>query len=204
MKSKRFDKVKKILLTKVTQTSYFNFGTLLLGLLILYTLYSKGVLAVAFIGGEPITVPQIVGYYRQEKTGNVLERVIAQKVLAYEAKKRNITVSVEEVRSEMDRIEKEAIENGKTLAQLLKEKDETATQLEKDIRTDLLVYKMLSEDIEITDDEIDDFISKNPELYKNLGEQEARQRVKKLLLDNEIRNVYDTWTPEANAAGPVN
>jgi parvulin-like peptidyl-prolyl isomerase len=196
-------KIEKLLKKEVTETPAFKVATLLLGLTILYFLYHKGILAVAFVNGQPITITEIAKFYRKEKTGNVLEKIIAEKIIYYEAKKRNIQVSVEEVNTEIAQIEKEALENGKTMVQLLKESDKSAEDLEKEVRTKLIVYKILAEDIELSEDEIDKFLKDNPELYKNLGKQEARERVRRLLIDAKIRDEYQTWIQEAKASSDI-
>lgn len=196
-------KIKKILNKEVTETTSFKVATLVLGLAILYTLYSKGILAVAFVNGQPITVTEVAKYYRKEKTGNILEKIIAERILEYEAKKRNIQVSVEEVNQEIALMQKEALDNGKTMLQLLKESDQTAEDLEKDVRLKIIVYKILAEDIELSEGEIDKFIRENPELYDTWDKDEARERVRKLLIDAKVQNEYETWIRQARAESDV-
>ncbi len=196
-------KIEKLLQKEVTETPAFKVATLVLGLAILYFLYSKGILAIAFVNGQPITITEVVKFYQKEKTGNVIDKLIAEKVLEYEAKKRNIQVSVEEIQSEISQIEKEALENGKTLFQLLKESDKTAQDLEKEVRLKIIVYKILAEDIELTEEEVDEFLRENPELYKNLGRNEARERVRRLLLDAKVQSEYQTWIRQAKAESDI-
>src|SRR3989338_11535375 len=90
-------KLVKLLNKEVTETPAFKVATLLLGLAILYFLYNKGILAVAFVNGQPITISEIAKFYQKEKTGNILEKIIAEKIIYSEAKKRNIQVSIEEI-----------------------------------------------------------------------------------------------------------
>ncbi len=196
-------KLVKLLNKEVTETPAFKVATLLLGLAILYFLYNKGILAVAFVNGQPITISEIAKFYQKEKTGNILEKIIAEKIIYSEAKKRNIQVSIEEINTEIAQIEKETLENGKTMIQLLKESDKSAEDLEKEVRTKLIVYKILAENIELSEDEVDKFFKDSPELYKNMGKQEARERVRRLLIDNKIQNEYQTWIQEAKASSDI-
>jgi hypothetical protein len=201
MFSKR--KITKILRERIEDIWLFRTVSLIFGLIILVFLYKTEVIAIAFINGQPITVREVVKVYTSPDKENVLDRIISEKIIEYEAKKRNIQVKSDEIALEIKRIEDEAIANGKTMAQLLQESDKTAKDLEKEIRLKIIIYKILSEDIELSEYEIDRYIKDNPDLYQNLGEEEARERVRKFLIDARLQEEYKTWIQEAKAVSDV-
>ena len=201
MFSKR--KIIKVLKKKIKNIWLFRALSLVCGIFILYFLYRNEIIAIAFINGQPVTLTEVVKIYTSPEEENVLDRIISEKLIEYEAKKRNIHVRSEEIAEEIARIEKEAISNGMTLAQLLKESDKTAKDLEKDVKIKIIIYKILSEDIELSEYEIDKFIKENPDLYENLSEEETRERVRRLLIDAKLQDEYGSWIQEAKASSEI-
>ena len=124
------NKIKKLLYKNIRLELFLKITSTLIAMLILYTLYKRGVLAIAFINGEPVSMIEVAnivsdnGGYK-----NAVDKLIAQKVIEYEAKKRNIIVKKEEIDQEILAMEIKAIENGRTLAELLKENDQTLNYL---------------------------------------------------------------------------
>ncbi len=201
MVSKR--KISLILKEKIQNVWLYRGISLLFGIIILFYLYKTGVIAIAFINGQPITVSEVVKIYTSPNKENVLDKIISEKIIEYEAKKRNIQIDSEEITSEIARMEKEAIANGKTMAQLLKESGQTTKDLEKNVRLRIIIYKILSEDIVLSELEIDKYIEENPDLYKNLSREEAREGVRKLLIDSKLQDKYQTWIKEAKASSDI-
>lgn len=193
----------KLMKEKIRNVWLFRVVSLISGLAILFTLYKMDIIAIAFINGQPISVSEVIKIYTSDDKESVLDKIIAEKLLEYEAKKRNIQVTADEVAREIERAEKRAIENGMTMAQLLEESDQTAKELEKNTRLRIIVYKILSEDIELSEDEIDDYIRENPQLYENLNEDDVREDIRRLLIDAKLNDEYNTWIQEAKASSEV-
>ena len=196
-------KISRILKENIKNIWLFRAISLLCGIFILYFLYRNEIIAIAFINGQPITLSDIVKVYSSPDENNFLDRIISEKVIEYEAKKRNIKVMKEEIEEEVLKIEREALANGNTLAQILEESDQTTKDLEKNIRLRIIIYKILSENIELSEEEIDRFVRDNPELYESLSEEETRDEVRKLLIDAKIKEEYKTWIREAKASSEI-
>lgn len=196
-------KINKIFKKNIRNIWLFRAISLIIGLIILFTLYRMEVIAIAFINGQPISFSEILKIFDSNDNENAIDRIIAEKIIEYEAKKRNIKVTSDEISFEIKRIENEAVENGKTLLQLLKESDKTSRDLEKDVRLKIIIYKILSEDIELSEYEIDKFIKNNPDLYKNLSEEETRENVRRLLIDSVLQEKYNTWIKDARATSDI-
>ncbi len=195
--------IKRIFKIKISNIWLFKSASLIFVIFILLSLYKRGVIALAFINGQPISISDVIRYFESKDKNNIIDKIISEKLIEYEAKKRNIIVKQEEIRSEILKIEKEALTNGKTLAQILKESNQTASDLERNVRLRIIVYKILSQDIDLSEDEIDKFIRENPELYENMSREEAREGVRKLLLDSKIKERYDSWIEEVKASSKI-
>lgn len=196
-------KLNKILKKNIRNIWLFRSITLIIGLIILFALYRMEVIAIAFINGQPISFTDIVKVYNSKDNENIIDKLIAEKLIEYEARKRNIQVKSEEISKEIALIEKDAIVNGITLAQLLKDSHKSSEDLEKEVRLRIIIYKILSENIELSEREIDNYVKENPELYKNLGEEETREKVRKLLIDAKVDEEYKTWIQEARASSDI-
>lgn len=195
--------IHKLLRENIRNIWLFRGISLILGLFILYYLYRNEIIAVAFINGQPISITEVVRIYTSPDKENVFDRIISEKLIEYEAKKRKIQVRSEEISAEIARMEKEAIANGKTMAQLLKESDQTARDLEKNVRLRIIIYKILSEDIELSEHEIDKYIKENPELYENFSQEETRIEVRRLLIDAKLQEEYKSWIQDAKASSEI-
>ncbi len=66
-----------------------------------------------------------------------------------------------------------------------------------------MIYKILSEDVEITEWEIEDYIRQNQHLFKEGEEELVRDEVIRILLDKKVSEMYETWIREAKASSEV-
>jgi len=196
-------RIEKILKSKIEVRSLLKYLSTIIAILIMVVLYKRGIVAPLFVNGEPVTFAEIANVISDED-GSYIDQLIAEKVIQFEARKRNIEVRKEEVEAEMYKIEKEALDNGITLVQLLKDKDTSISELEKNTKTRLMLYKILSEDIEITEWEIEDYIRENNEFLKEGEEEIVRDEVIRILLDKKVSEMYETWIREARAESEVN
>jgi parvulin-like peptidyl-prolyl isomerase len=194
--------VEKLLKSKIEVRRLLKYLSTVIAILIMVVLYKRGIVAPLFVNGEPVTFGEIAKVISKEN-GSYIDQLIAEKVIQFEASKRNIEVKKEEVEEEIFRIEKEALDNGITLIQLLKERDSSIEELEKNTKTRLMLYKILSEDVEITEWEIENYIRENREFLKEGEEEIIRDEVIRILLDKKVSDMYDTWIREAKAQSEV-
>lgn len=200
VKNKKLDSLLK---SKIEVKRLLKYLSTVIAILIMVVLYKRGIVAPLFVNGEAVTFGEIARVISKED-GSYLDQLIAEKVIQFEANKRNIEVQKEEVEVEMLRIEKEALDNGITIIQLLKEQDSTIAELEKNTKTRLMLYKILSEDVEITEWEIEEYIRENNEFLEEGEEDIVRDEVIRILLDKKVSEMYDTWIREAKAESEVN
>jgi foldase protein PrsA len=192
-------KFRKILKKKISVSDFLKFSGLIVVMLILFSMYKKGIIAPIFINGEPVTAGEILISLEKGGNGNIINKIIAEKVIEIEARKRNIQVRKEEIDAEILRLEKKAIENGTTLLQLLRDSNQTAADLEKNVKLRITVYKILEEDLNVTEKEIDDYIYENKDLYKDEEIEIIRQQTKEMLIQKKVEAKYDTWIKDASA-----
>lgn len=203
MKIKK-EKIVKLLYTEIKERTFLRFLSLVFVVFLLSYLYDKGIISPLFVNGEPVSLSEILESYREGGPDNLLDRIVAEKIVEIEARKRNIELKEEEIAAEIDEFERKAIENGKTLTQILAEKDKTLAQLEKETKVRLTLYKILGSSVSFDEEEIDRVIEENPWLYKDDAEmEEVREEVRDLLIDARLKKSIDTWIRDAKAQSKV-
>ena len=197
------NRVDRILKKKVEVSRILRYFSTFIALVILVVLYRRGIVAPLFINGEPIAFSEVVRVITSGENTNYFDKLISEKIIQYEAKKRNIKVRKEEVEEEIFKMEIQAIENGITFVQLLKERQTTIKELERDTKTRLLLYKILSEDIEISEHEIDEYLIQNQYLFEEGEEKAVREKIYEILLNKKVTRKYDSWIRDVKAESEV-
>ena len=199
------DKFKRILMKKIGKKPFLKLLSLLSALMILIILYKKGVIAPMFINGQAITIRQIYESYKEGGYKGVTDRLLLDKFIDLESKRRNIVITSQEMEVEIKQAEKEALENGKTLNQILNESDQSLSTYEKNLKVRLTIYKILSESVNIDDQKIDEVIEESGWLFKDDKEAETvREELRKYLIDSSYQKKYQSLIKEAKANFEIN
>lgn len=194
--------IQHLLKKKIEVKRLLKYLSTLVAIIILIVLYKRGIVAPLFVNGEAVTFSEIAKVISKDDA-NYFDQLIAEKIILFEARKRNIEVRKGEIEAEIYKIEKEALENGITLVKLLKEKNTSLEELERNTKTRIMLYKILSEDVEISEWEIEDYIRQNQHLFKEGEEELVREDVIQILLDKKVSEMYETWIREAKAESEV-
>jgi foldase protein PrsA len=197
------NKILNIFKKKYKIENFYKLIATIFSIFILINLYKIGIIAPIFLNGEPATIPEIMKVINNEGSKGLFDKLIAEYVISYEAKKRNIIVKKEEIEKEVNRLENKVIENGTSLLQLMKDSNQTSKKLEKDIKLRITLYKILENDIDVTEDEIDTFIEENKDMYNNKEDLEIRKEVKELLISKKSLDIYNSWVRDSYAKGNV-
>lgn len=194
------DRTRRYILNRDKSGNYWKLSTGILTLIILVSLYSKGIIAIATINNRPVTVNELIHFLRRDQEDNIIDRALTQKLIEIEARKRQITVTSQETEKEIKRLTVLAAKNGKTIYELLQTSEEDGRELEKNVKLRMTLYKIMSSGNPITENEIDSFIDNNEDLYKPEEKEIIRTELKGLLLNKKISEDYDGWIREVNAA----
>ena len=157
----------------ITQPNRFNLKTQLkknkktlvvgvvLILVILFAFLFRSFFVAAIVNGEPITRLSVVKALEKQGGKATLDNLITKKLILQEAKKRNATVTKNDIDAEIKKIEENLKKQSSTLDQALATQGMTRTQLNDEIKIQLSIQKMVEKDIKVTDKEVDEFVEKN-------------------------------------------
>lgn len=160
--------------------------SLLLALQITTSLFSQQKV-VAVVNSEKITLNDVISRMLINNYSQTLEEILQEKILIEEAKKRNITVSDDEVNKVISGIKKRFASEDE-----FKKNLKTINITEKDyfsiIRDKLLADKAVYAVLELNDDKIRNFYDSNPEMFKESEMAKLRQIF--VLTEQEANDVY--------------
>ncbi|MEK9198148.1 peptidylprolyl isomerase [Ureibacillus sp. 179-F W5.1 NHS] len=127
---------------------------------------------IASVNGEEITEEELNETLTAQYGSEVLDSLITDKIIELEAKELGVSVSEEELQAEY---EEYASQYGgeETLLEMLDSYGMDVEDIKKDMETYLLTFKVMEDDLGITDDEIQTFFEENKETYGQAAEVEA-------------------------------
>lgn len=172
--SNSLGKIKKISLPKNRKTIFFTV-IIIAGLLAVIYIF-KGLFIASIVNGEPISRISIVKELEKQGGKSVLDSLVTKKILAQEVKKRNITITQADIDKEIKKISESLKIQGTTIDQVLTARGMTKTDLNDQIKLQLSIAEMVGKDVEVSDKEIDDFITANKAQF---SEETPKDQIRK-------------------------
>lgn len=127
---------------------------------------------IASVNGEEITEDELNESLTTQYGTEVLDTLITNKIIELEAKELGVSVSEEELQAEYDEY---ASQYGgeDALLELLDSYGMDVDDVKKDMETYLLTFKVMEDDLGITEEEIKTYFEENKETYGQAAEVEA-------------------------------
>lgn len=182
----------------------------ILGLVILFVLiyFGKKVFFAASVNGRLISRSSVIKELEKQGGQKVLDTIILKTLINQEAKKRKLSVSQKELDGELQKIEKTITTQGSSLDSLLLQQGMTKGDLESEIKLQLLVTKMVGDDVSITDKEIEDYLTNQKEQSvfgsnKNAPEL-TKDQAKAAIKQQKIQAKIQTFISDLKAKAKIN
>jgi hypothetical protein len=169
--------------TKHLPLSSFIIAAVLIGGLILIG-FLKNNLVVATVNGEPVNRIELLLELEKRQGKEALNNLVTERLVLQEAKKRNLTVTTEEIDNQIADIEKNLESQGQKLDALLAAQNLTRADLKEQIEIQVLLKKLVGA-INVTDKEIADFIEANREALPESTDQAQLESQVKMQLEQQ-------------------
>lgn len=161
-----------------------NFKYIILGLILVLALgitaCSSDKEIIAKVDDEEITKDELYDLLVEQNGAQVLDGLIAEKIVDAEAKKEGIEVTDEEIEEEIEKIKEESGgEEG--FNQLLQYYGYDQEEFEENIATNIKIKKLVGDDISISDEEMEEYFEQNKEQFG----QEEQVRARHILVEDE-------------------
>jgi foldase protein PrsA len=197
-----FSKIKN--LPKKIKKRHFAFIIAIL-LLLVSLFYFKNQFVAALVNGQPIWRLTLIRELEKQAGKQALDSLITRTLILQEAKKQKITVSKEEVDQEIKEIEDNLTQQGQDFARLLEVQGMTRNDLAEQIKIQKLIEKLVGKDIEVSDKEVDEYISQNKDLIpKDSEPEETKASVKEQLRQQKLSDKVTEWLDSLQQNAKIN
>ena len=127
----------------------------------------------------------------------VLETLITKTLILQEAKQQKVKIDKKEIEEKIKEIEKELALQGADLDTFLSSQDQTKESFQEQIEIQLLVDKILSKEISVTEEDVRDYFEENKDaLGDNAVFEELKKDLEKNLKQEKIREKFRSWLSE--------
>lgn len=148
----------------------------------------------ALVNGQPISRYSLDRILEKQAGKQTLENLITEALIAQEAKKQKITVSQADVQAKIVQIEQQVEKQGRKLDELLAAQGQTRKNLEEQLRSQVLVEKILGKDIVISDDEVKKFFEDNKTQFpKDTKLENENNKIKEELFQRKLGEKFQPW-----------
>lgn len=156
--------------------------------------FFKSFFIAATVNGQPISRLQVVQELEKQSGKQTLESLVTKNLILQEMEKKNITVSSEEVTSEIKKIEDALKQQGRTLSDALMQQGLTRAELEEQLKIQKMIEKLFSKDAVVSDKEVDAYIEENKEALPADQEESAlKTTIKEQLKQQKLTTKFQTW-----------
>lgn len=162
--------------------------------LILAIYLGKGLVVAALVNGQPVSRLSIIHDLEKQSGKAALDAVVTRVLVFQEADKKHITVSEKDIDGEISRIRTQFQAQGQNLDQLLSTQGLTKEKFRDEVKVQLLVTKILGDQVKVTEKEFNDFLAKNKDLITNEKDQNvAKASLKQQMEQQKLAQKYQEW-----------
>lgn len=190
----KFPKIKFVLSPKIKK-----FAVVLIVLLSVVALAFnfKSLLVAAVVNGKPISRLYLDRQLEKQGGKQILENEIVKILILDEAKNRKLEISLGEIDKKIQEIEGQVTTGGSSLDKLLEAQGQTRDSFKEQIKIQLIIEKVLSKDVSVTEEEIKDYYDKNKAFYaKDKKFEDLKGQINDDLARQKIGEKFQPWLDE--------
>jgi foldase protein PrsA len=178
----------------------------LIFLLILTCVYLlKDEIIVASVNGRPVTRWALIHNLEQQSASTVLENMTLQMLVEQELKKAGITVTDEEMETELSNIEEQLAAQGQNLDDLLAAQGMTRQSVKKQLALTKGMEKLLADQVTVTDEEIADYFTQNKDYFgENATLEDLKANITEQLKQEKLATEEQNWFAEIKKNANIN
>jgi hypothetical protein len=156
---------------------------------------NKNLFLAGMVGKTPIFKWQLDQALEKKYGKQEFDAMVIDALVQKEAASKKISITQKELTDKEDSIKKQLPANT-TLEDFLKTQGMTKEDFNTAIKNQLLVEKLLSNDIKVTDAEIEDFITKNKESFSSSDSAAIKQQATDYLQQQKLSQKFQDWLTE--------
>lgn len=166
--------------------------------------FMRDQVVVATVNGQPITRLAVISELEKKDGKTVLDSLVTENLILQEAQKRGISVSDQDVQNEISKIEKSITSQGQNLDMVLAQQGMTRTDLNRQIKLQLLLKKMVGT-VSVTAKEVQDYMTQNKDsLPESTDEAQLMSQIKAQLEQQKIGEKIQTFVASLQSKAKIN
>ncbi len=179
-------------------------GGIIIILLIGLAVYYRSLFIVAMVNGQPVSRLAYIQEMEKMSGKQALNSLITKTIILQEARKRNISVTNQEIDQEMKKIEDNLSKQGQKLDTILQLQGMNRESLREQVYFQKLIEKMVGKDIKVSDQEVNDYIASNKStLPQDIKEEDLKKQVREQLRQQKLNEKVQTWIKDLQEKAKV-
>lgn len=166
--------------------------------------YYKDLFIAATVNGSPISRLTVIKKLESMQGKEALQSIITDTLINKELDKNNKSASQEEIEVKIKQIEESVKQQGNTLEAALAAEGLTMEEFRKQIETQVRIEKLLADKAQVTDEEVNEYITANKIEIPNEGGDAFREQVKNQLKSQKFNQVANEWVTSLQSAAAIN
>jgi len=150
----------------------------------------------AVVNRQPITTFELYQNLKTKYGEEVLTQIIRDKLIFQEANRHNLRVSQSEIDKRIKEVEGQ-VGGQEQLKEALRSRNIAESDFRTQIKTQILVEKLLEDQIKVSEGEVDDFIAQNPSDPNVAGTEDGkgpnREALREQLRSEKLNEKFQSW-----------
>lgn len=181
-------------------TEVFNKKTMIiLGVVLVIGLaYSmRSLFLAAMVNGQPISRFKIMREAEKAQGTQILDTLVMETLVEQKAREKGIKITKEAIDTQIAEIRQNVADQGQDFDQLLAMQNLTLKALEKQVEQWQTIEALVGADVEVTEDEIAQYLEDNKEfLPEDMSQEELNVMVAEQLKQQRLSERYQQWSEE--------
>ena len=157
-----------------------------------FLFFKKNWFVAAVVNNQPITTVEYYQNLKAKDNKDILNQIVRDKLITQEANKNGIVISQQDLDKKTGEIEKQ-LGGKEQLKQALESRNISEEEFKNQIRIQLLVEKLLKDQIKVEDKEIDEYIANNKDNTSLGVDIKDRNAVKDQLQNEKLNDKFQSW-----------
>ncbi|MBX4187050.1 MAG: SurA N-terminal domain-containing protein [Candidatus Doudnabacteria bacterium] len=155
--------------------------------------YFRNLLVAATVDGHIISRLSVVKRLEKQSGSSVLNSLIDDQLISNAAANKKITISEDEINAKLDKIKSQVEASGSDMDTALKNAGLTAAELRQQIVLQLKLEKLLSDKLNVSDEEVAKYIADNKVTIAAGKEKEIKDQVREQIKTQKFNNEATTY-----------
>lgn len=177
------------------------FILLILFLVGLWIYLHLGWFVVASVNGKLIWRTDLIRELEKQGGNQMVDFLVNRSLIYQEAVKKNVSVTEEEIKAELDKYDQQLKAQGSSLTDALALQGLNENSFKDELKYELTVRKLLADKINVTDEEIKQYYEQNKSQFgKDQTLEDLKDTIKQLLSNQKLSLNYSSFIQDLKSA----